>query len=322
MPAKESVLKSIVIFSSGRSGSNRLLDVFDVHQQTLCRNEVDGVDALFKALPSPLFEKDLPSDFADKWNEVMHRTRRRNSGRDRFTETDKIFFRPSLARLGQKVMSKKRLRALLPRYAGEGWDIPYLWFLKSAEEQVIPVVKIGHKTSWMLRTQPVCAGQYIIHNVRHPVGVINSWWNRYVIGRSGDPEAVFRNTVRLSGPIISEYYGHSLDRLQKYSVDALLEAELWLWRYRNEPVYQAFKDSERYHLVRYEDGLADPVGQAQTLFESVGLTFHETHATRVAALENTLFSRPHRDRLDEARISAAVKRVLGDSELYGMMQAA
>lgn len=315
-------MHSIYIHSSGRSGSNRLLDYLDTHERTLCRNEVNVIDGDFARLPSARPGAPLWEEFLEGWRTAIARARRRNSFRDRFDRTQKLFLRAPLARWGQAAMARRRLREAMGVWRGDEWAIPGLWYRRDAETLVVPVVKIGGQPDWVLAAHAGDPGVRVLHNMRRPDRFLASWWNRYVrVDRAGDVEQVFRESMA-HVPAVLEHFGvDDHGRLASFSLPALVEAELWLWRYENEVPWRALSGQERYCLLWYEDISADPEACCREAFAAAGLEFTEVHAARVRAARNTLFTKRHDDALDAGLVRAAVEHVLGESPLWPMIEA-
>ena len=112
----------VIVVGHGRSGTNMVLDLFDCHRGTLCRNEPNELHgSAFTGLGDAMFGDPIPSDFADRWHAAVMQSMGSNGARDRFG-TDKNWLRgPLRARAGQAVMSKARLRAHLLLNLGSGF---------------------------------------------------------------------------------------------------------------------------------------------------------------------------------------------------------
>lgn len=300
-----------------------LLDLLDQHEDTLCRNEPNA-GGVIGALPKTPFEDDLDDSFMESWRQAIASARLRQSGRDRFAVAHKSYLRAApLSRPGLKIIGSRTARSALgrvfPAYRQFEWPMPGWIYDHSKLPAAFPIFKMG-VPGWVLKVHAAEPGQQILHIVREPAGFLQSWWNRYVLTRAGGPEAVFAESLRDLDGILTRL-GKEPGQFTDYSKEALIEAQLWRWRYANETVLASLGSSPRYHLVRYREARQEPVATARRLYAALGLSFTDTHARRIAGLKQTLFTTPHSEKLDAGLVDEMVGKVMKDSPCREMLLA-
>jgi hypothetical protein len=307
----------VLVVGHGRSGTNMVLDLFDCHRMTFCRNEPNELHgSAFTGLGDAMFGDPEPPDFAARWQQAVQQSIRSNGARDRFG-TDKDYFRSDLrARLGQAVMARARLRArLLPRQDGlpvEEWPCPGFHYDHAALARALPVLKILLAPAWTLRAHDLFETQRVVHVIRRPEGFIQSWWSRYVTGIGGGPDRVFADNQPSLARILA-HFGRADEMPESYSLRALLVSELWRWRYMNEGLAERLSGSERYLPVPYEAVMADRTDWAEKIYAFAGLEMTEETRAQVEAMRNTLFGERKSDGLEPDLVAAAVDEVTADS---------
>jgi len=197
------------------------------------------------------------------------------------------------------------------------WGLPGLYVDRARLAGTLLVLK-GFRPGLIRRLHDTDPRVRVVHNIRRPEAYLRSWYNRFALGR--DPGAVL---ARQRGGLerLRPVFGIGPERLDPDPLTAMLEAQLWQWRYRNETLVAALGDSPRYTVSHYDRAEADPVGEARRLYAFAGLDWDAATAARVSAMRNTLFARPHRQSLDAARLARAVERALADSPLRAMLGA-
>lgn len=307
----------VLVVGHGRSGTNMVLDLFDCHRMTFCRNEPNELHgSAFTGLGDPMFGDPAPADFTARWHDAVARTIRANGARDRFG-TDKAYFRSVLrARLGQAVMSRGRIRAqLLPRQDGatvEEWPCPAFYYDGAALARALPVLKILLAPAWTLRAHDLFDTQRVVHVIRPPESFVQSWWSRYVTGIGGGPEQVFADNQPSLRRILV-HFGRAAEMPQGYSLRALVVSELWRWRYMNEVLAERLSASERYLPVPYEAVMADRLAWAEKIYAFAGLEMTEETRAQVTGMRNTLFGQRKPDGLEPDLVAAAMDEITADS---------
>lgn len=313
--------KHVIVAGHGRSGTNLVLDLFDCHRNTFCRNEPNELAGTGFAGLGDTFFSDTgfaaqAPDFQTRWQEAIHQTIRSCGARDRFG-VDKAYFRsPLRARVGQQIMSRTRLRArFLSSPAGqppEEWPCPGFYYDAAAQARALPVLKMLLTPAWILQAHDRFPSQHVVHVVRPPAGFIQSWWSRYVTGIGGGPEKVFADNLPSLQRILA-HFGRGDEMPAVYSERNLLTSELWRWRYMNEVVLSALQGDPRYLLAPYRDVMQDRLGWAERLYDFAGLEMDDSVRAQVAAMQNTLFRTRKPDGLEPDLVAEAVGEVLQDS---------
>lgn len=307
----------VLVVGHGRSGTNMVLDLFDCHPNTFCRNEPNElVGSAFRALGDPMFQNPVPDDFLARWQAALAHTVKCNGDRDRFG-TDKIYFRSEIrAKIGQKIQSRRRVRNLfLGKRAGqapEEWLCPRFHYDPAAQARALPVLKILLAPAWISLTHAQDPNQYVVHVLRDPQDFIQSWWGRYVTGIGGGPEQVFADNQPSLARILA-HFKRPDEMPQSYSMSNLIVSELWRWRYMNEVVMDQLSGSERYIRVLYDAVMSDQAAWAERLYDFAGLEMTPASQTAIGGLQNTLFRARKSDALDPALVTDAITQVVQGS---------
>lgn len=309
--------KHVFIVGHGRSGTNMVLDLFDCHRNTFCRNEPNELrGTAFAGLGDPMFATPDPALFEIAWRKAVAQTIRSSGARDRFA-TDKDFFRSELrARLGQWVMARGRLRALMvPQENGETveeWLSPALYYDSAALARALPVLKMLLAPAWISHAHALVDTQHVVHVIRRPEGFVQSWWSRYVTGVGGGAEKVFADNQPSLRRILA-HFDRPAEMPEHYSLEALVTSELWRWRYMNEVMLAQLARAPRYLKLAYEDVMADKPLWGDKIYAFAGLEMTPDCRQQIDNMQNTLFGRRKPDGLDPALVAGAVETVLHDS---------
>lgn len=320
-PARD---RYLVVCGRGRSGTNLVLDILDAFADTVCRNEPNVVrGSALAALPADVMGRNIDAGFVDAWREALRRAAGLKSSRDRIGAAHKAHYvSPLHAALAERVLSRGRVRRALspvaPGMAGEEWSPPAWLLRRDALARALPVFKILRQPHWLLRTHAEDPGQHVVHVVRPAVGFIRSWFNRYVALAPGGERGVFDQNMKTARPIVAHFGARFLSG-DAFSRDALIESELWRWRYVNEKLMAGLGASARYRMVGYREASGDPVALAGGLAPWLGLDFDDAVRRRLARTENTLFARPHSETLDPALIERLARHVVADGPLSDLV---
>lgn len=316
----------VLLSSSGRSGSNNLLDILDCHPRTFCRSEPASIPGMVMArLPESGFRpgdepEPFPQDFPALWRMTLAAASRRNGRRDHFIGHHKDYFRhPWLAQLFQPLFGSGKARRWMarfaPAYGNVEWQVPSVYVSQRRLAQAIPVFKLNCAAGWIARVIDTEPGMKIVHNIREPRGFLQSWYNRYLVGRrTGNKEQVYRDNLRTLAPIL-DYYGAEWHHGQNFSEIALVESQLWRWRYFNEALMEFSDRPDRYIRVLYSEVTDDRVAVAERIFAFCGLDVDTATQGRIVKQQRRLFTEPHTTAADPAILDAALSRVLQNSEI-------
>jgi hypothetical protein len=309
----------VLINGHGRSGTNWLKDILDCSHATHCRNEPDMLgESPFDVLPPKRLVHTDQAALEAGWERAVAWASERVGERDRFIQSPKDHLRPFARSTGlyyavARPRRRKVLSQLLPSLRGSHWIMPSWIFDARKLERALPVLKINQApgwSSWALANRPRVA---ILHIVRHPGGMLNSWKNRYVAER--DPDDVLRsNHDRLA--TIAESHEEWAGRFGDIEALGVEEAELWFWRYAVEEIHRAGSDKPGYMLIKYEDLAQDTVGLAERIYAHLGLEWTDAASSRIhaEAVNAPSISAAWRSKLDDHDV-AAIERVLAGSEM-------
>jgi hypothetical protein len=301
---------------SGRSGSNRILDIFDCSQQTICRNEVNGdIKGHFGNLPGARFSDEMTSELVQKIKIATARAATRRSKRDRFDRPKKIFFNPS-ARIWIKIASSTKLRNFGAELNivenPEEFNVPNFCLRQADLDDAILVFKLHGCQAWLEAFGSDGMQMKIVHNIRNPIDFLNSWYNRWALNTN---KVSFEKNFYHVPKILSYFGKNHATRLADLSKESLLEIELWRWRYLNERLFNTYSQSPEYKLISYNDVDEDIITSAQSLFNFANIKITPGLLETVGSLENTLFTRKHTEKLDPQLCEKLVDRVLDGSSL-------
>jgi hypothetical protein len=316
----------VLICGKGRSGSNRLLDAFDRHEGTICRSELNAVQGGdFKRLRPGMFEEDLTEADTEGWCRAVARARFRQSGRDRFDQTDKAWMAPrALAALSNKILSRPKARRGLSRVVGgfdpHEWNRPSFTYDREKLQGALLALKILSWPGYAVKMHDADPGMLVVHNIRHPAKYLNSWMNRFVERHHDDHEEVYRKQHEELGRQMA-WFGRDVAPLGAFSEENFIEGELWRWRFINEVLHTRLAGSDRYRVISYEAYEADPLARMKDLFAFAQIPFEDRHAEGLKGMSNTLFAKPHGKRLDADLVRRLIDKVLEDSPLMSLIPA-
>jgi hypothetical protein len=310
----------VVLTGAGKSGSKRVLKLFDLSPQTHCRcepNEVPG---------SPLAEmpgrRSLQADSAEHldatWDDAITTTAERISGRDRQPTPPKHHLWRWSRRLQlYRLIKHRKLRRLLGREMaspqGAEWQFPRWLGDRCALARATPVLKISMAPgwiAWLLQHRP---NARVVNIVRHPGAYLHSHIGRWL--KVADPEDNRRrNRDRLHA--VAHHDPQWTGPTQRIDSMCAIESELWYWRYVYESLHAPGSKRSNYLLLRDEEVVADPGAAAKRLYAFAGLDCAAALTTYVAKMAPHWQDRtaPWRQLLEDDHV-ALVERVLAGSEL-------
>lgn len=309
-----------LVIGHGRSGTNLALDLLDCHPDTVCRSELNrSPDGSFAGLPGDFLGAALPDDFIERWHRALTPAPWHRWDRDHGSRGFKSYYRSSAAGwIAEHMLPRPRLRRVLapvvPALRRTEWPVGRL---HRPDAPVLPVLKILLQPHWIGRTHAADDGQRVIHVLRAPEGFIRSWRNRWVASAAGGPEAVYAANLETLPGILEALGGRRLSH-PAFSEAALIESELWRWRYMNEIPFAALHGTPRYRAILYDRLTDAPAETAGDLCAFLGLTLDEQGRARAAAQENRLFAAPHTASVDAGLVADLAAGVLDGSPLRAL----
>lgn len=315
-------MQHVVVTGHGRSGTNLVLDLLDTSADTICRNEANEVaGAHLNALEPGFFPFNTSAQEA--FERLLHESIYYRSARDRFLYRHKTFYqRTPLALAYLYLLQFTHARAKLhPKSAHKEWKLPAMVYNQEALKTAVGVHKILLWPARLLAAQRALHTLRIIHVIRAPEAFLQSWYARYVLFHPRGAEYVFEENC-LSGCHIASHFGRDTRALYTdgYSLEALLEGEAWRWRYVNEVMFDALKESPRYLLVNYADLMRSKSEVAEQVASFCGLEFSQRMHDRVGQNQNRLFTSRNRQLLDPELVARISNRVLENSTLSTLFE--
>ena len=316
-------LPYVLIAGHGRSGTNWLLEMFDLSARTFCRNEPYGIDVSpLAALEHDRFVKRHDQGALDRdWDEAVQWTATHMGERDRVITMPKDHMWPLARTLGVYRMVRgpkyrAALSTVLRHLRGGEWPITRLVFNHRRFEHTLALlnrVTAPGVADYVLHHRPSVA---VYHIMRHPGGFLNSWASRYLAKR--DTEAVNRlNQARLHD-VVREH-PHWAERFGDIDAMGVHESELWYWCYACETIHAAGRDKAHYMPIVYEDLASNAAQVIERCYSFCGLPWTDAIRAQVerAAQTSETIAANWRSRLNDEHI-ALVERVLESSGLKSL----
>ena len=310
----------VILTGAGKSGSKRALKLFDLSPQTHCRcepNELAG--SAFSTLPaSQVLRPDIETEMEAGWDRAVQTAAERIGNPDHLPSPPKRHLWPWARRLQlDRLIRHDKLRhvlaAVAPALRGVEWEFPRWLGDRAALARATPVLKVSLAPGWMPWVLGHRPKALVVNVVRHPAGFLHSYIGRWLSAVDRDENARL-NRARLH--TIARFDRQWASRADQIDRMSAVESELWYWRYVYETIDSAGRDNSNYLLVRDEDIVADPVGQAKRLYEFAGLDWCASVETYIDSMAAHWRSRsaPWRGLLTDEHV-ALVERVLAGSQM-------
>lgn len=266
----------IMISAYGRSGTNWLLKVLDLSAHTYCRNEPNELkDSMLNRLGSDWVLENDGAELNDMWDEAISKAAISIGVRDHKIRHHKDFFRIFARSSGAyRLASSSRVRRFInriqPTTTCHEWLASPLVFRHNRMHEALTVIKINHAPGWACWLLENRRNAGVLHIVRHPAGMLNSWRNRY-LNKNVYEKVAAENRDRLKK--IARFAPVWRDRFGAIDNMSIEESELWFWRYSTESVHMTGQSNERYHLVLFEDLARDSDKAAREIYQFCGLDY-------------------------------------------------
>lgn len=319
----------VIITGHGRSGSNRLLDAYDLHPDTLCRNEANRLKTgVLSQFGSGFFENDLPSaalsnDFAYLWHNAIEQASMRFGARDRYNFMHKNYcLWPSLVRVLRHGWKSRKLRqtfgTICPQFRGDEWPIPDVFAEPVLLRSSVPVFKLLLSSGLLVRAFRADQNMRLVHNIRAPLPFIRSWIMRYVKPRN--PAEVFEANRQDLDKILA-FFNVDAPHLNEFNLENLCETELWRWRYVNELLFLRLRGADRYKVVTYDAFDQQPSVVMRSLYDFAGVIECEKCLGMLSEMKNTLFPNKVSDLpVSDTVLQSIIDRVMDGSPLNLLIQ--
>jgi hypothetical protein len=269
----------VLIHSSGRSGSNILLDSLDLSPYTHCRNEPEYDSSPLRTKITAYHFQEVDRRMAAHWDEVVRWMSCRWATKDRHhpQAAHKDFYRPLWARLGitkfliEKNRTRRALSVLYPPFRGEEFTLPSGLLSPGWLEETTQVFKVNtsleRQIPWILKHRPEVKHLFLI---RHPLGFAQSILRRlYTPGSEEMYHDRNRKSIR-TGLEFARKLGFDLPDVDVDSL-SLYESLIWHWLMFNEITYRACLNHPSVLTIVYEALLAEPDRYLKLAFDHCGL---------------------------------------------------
>jgi hypothetical protein len=270
-------VRCILISGYGKSGSKRLLRLFDLNPDTHCRNEPynyrDSPFHTLRQVPDTWVVCRGDSEtIASRWREAVIWTASRFGDLDQLPPPHKSYA-TTVAPFAWRIIGSRRCRRALwfvaQEWQRDEWTPPAWLYDADRMRAAVTVLKLNQTpdlTTWALKNDPTTR---VVHLLRHPGGVLHSWCERYLA--VSDREIVTqKNRDRLR--FVTEQEPHWRLRFGSIERMSAEEAELWYWCYMNEAIHEIGVSCSSYNFVLDEDIARDAPTVVDMLMQRCGLT--------------------------------------------------
>lgn len=282
-----SMFDYIMISGHGRSGTNWLLEVLNLSSHTYCRNEPNELNgSLLNGLGSEWIIENNGAALNETWDRAISKTEVSVGVRDQKIDRDKEFLRAFPKSIGiYRMINSSRLRRLIskliPAVRCHEWLAPALVFRRNQMHEALTIIKVNQAPGWACWLLENRRRAAVLHIVRHPGGMLNSWKKRYLNKNvrekvEADNRDRLNKIARLT-PVWRERFGD----IDNMSVE---ESELWFWCYSTETVHTAGQFNERYRLILFDDLARNPDEGVRGVYEFCGLDYTPDIRDQVMAL--------------------------------------
>lgn len=247
------------------------------------------------------------------WDDAVRRAATRMGVYDLRFEARKSFTRGWSHALGlQRLLHRRGTRRVLG-LSGDDWPMP--WWIGnrrrlSRAHVVLKVINATDATVYLLGNRPEIP---IVHLLRHPGGMLNSWLNRFAPRR--DDQQLLQNQRNILKRLVLEAPGRQ-DLIDSPDTMPLWEAKLWSWRFAQERAIEVGAAHSAYACVIYEDLVRDTTATLQEAYRHLGLEWSAQLEEGVARLTQGSgeIAAKWRDRLTDDQ-QQCVARVLNETPL-------
>ena len=274
-------MKAALIAGHGRSGTNWLLDILDISSTTFCANERNEISqSLMSELPDPSINYGQYAGLEGVWDWVVNETKQRFGERDPVSQSKDFLYSGLRGKLLYLIRKKRRLRALMSifndRLSGPEWLAPQFLVKQNELDEALLILKINQCPAlacWLLTYFAEQA--VVIHILRHPGGVLNSWRRRFLDNKN---ELVVRINNRNRLKLIMELDNKITINTRNKMIDHLNNdrnnvscSELLYWLYANEKIYDSGNKRPNYILINYDALAKDPQSITKKVYSFLDL---------------------------------------------------
>jgi len=309
----------VLIAGQGRSGTNWILDILDLCENTWCRNEPNELinSAMASLADGALIDSGFFPDI-DAWTEAIRKTGESFGDRDRVGKENKNYYRASICRhlvqfIYDKPRVRKPLKSVFSHFELDEWVIPRFLLNDIQRNNRLTIIKVNQMPAWSRFVLDKDSNGKVIHIVRHPGGFLNSWKNRYLRQMSSDV-VLLENRTRLERLAdLSETWRKRMGDINQMSIP---EMELWYWLYANEETYLGGLKNSRYKLVVFEKLAGDFKNEVKDILDFSTLNISKEQEKEMFKLgDNSISISDGWKQSLSTEEKSLVERILNNSEL-------
>jgi hypothetical protein len=275
----------VLITCAGRSGSKWMLKMLDFHPQTLGRNEPDR----------PNMDPSLSDPTTLDWEERAMASGARIGFVDQaptvLKDHARLWVKMTRA---DKLLYMHKLQKLFGRYPVAGY--PWLMYNTKRIANAQRVMKIVNARHMICRMLEETTHIPVIHLIRHPGGMLNSWLNRFA--PTQDQEALLQKQQRIFSRICEQDPDFA-EIAGPMECKELAELKVWCWRHAQEHMLGLGRAHPRYAQVTFEHLSQRPVDIMEPIYALCGLEYTDSIRSLI-----------QRETADSPEIASAWKRKL------------
>jgi len=197
---------------------------------------------------------------------------------------------------------------------GDDWQLPRWIGSRTKLQDAITILKIINARKAIVHLLRNNSPIPIIHLVRHPGGMLNSWNRRYLGPR--EEQVVIKNERSIMYNQLKEWpeYAQMVGPVDNMD---LHEAKLWCWRFAQERLVTVGDDHPTYLRIIYEELASNPITILRNAYKHVGLDWPTAEIkprVRILCRKSTSIGMKWRKELKPNEI-ACMKRVMCGSPL-------
>jgi len=265
--------KYAVIVGQGRSGTNWLLDLFNLSEKTYVCNEPHELvsSPICQFNPYRVVVRNNQEKLENSWDSTIGAVANRMSTIDPWVVDNKNYFR--FRKFIYVFLRSNKIRRFLSLFckklANDEWEMPSIAIDDVEWKKAYRIFKFVQSPGWADFLLKARSDVHIFHIVRRPGGFLNSWRNRY-LSTEEQCQVHDENLNRLRDIAVEDkFWAGKFGDIEQLG---LIESELWYWFYANETIYQAGVGKSHYTLIMYEELASTPVKILKKLYSTLGLS--------------------------------------------------
>ncbi len=299
----------VLVTCAGRSGSKWMLRLFDFHPETLCRNEPERMTPALK---------DPATTSWEEWERTAMDVGPRIGFVDRPPAKPKAYMRGWVkTSRADRVLYTRTLQKITGRHPEA--KFPRVFYDADAVARAQRVLKVINARHFICRLLTETEHVPVVHMVRHPGGMLNSWLRRFA--PTQDQEGLLERQRQILRDI------HQLDPsfvAVSGPVEGkdLVELKLWCWRHAQDAMLLAGSAHPRYATVVFEDLSQNPLDVMKPIYAMCGLEYTDAmrDLIRQETERSSEIAAAWKDRMPPERVNL-IERVLDSSRVAAVFGA-